>query len=32
MYKIKKQTTPRFRRIIANADAERKKARPVAQC
>ena len=30
--KIKKQTTPRFRRIMANADAERKKARPVAQC
>jgi hypothetical protein len=32
MCNIKKQTTPRFRRIIANADAERKKARPVAQC
>jgi hypothetical protein len=32
MCKIKKQTTPSCRRIIANADAERKKARPVAQC
>lgn len=32
MYKIKKQGTPRVRRMIINADAERKKARPVAQC